>query len=98
MRQQYGLRIQSKEFSTMTWDEFADLLCGLNETTPLVRVAQIRTETDPETLKDFTPAQHRMRSDWQRRQALKKDSGQVEKAISNMQQAFANMWGESNGQ
>ena len=36
MRQQYGLRIKSEEFDGMAWDEFADLLLGLNESTPLV--------------------------------------------------------------
>ena len=55
MRQQYGLRIQSDEFASMGWDEFADLLSGLNDETPLVKVAMIRTETDRERIRAMTP-------------------------------------------
>ena len=46
----------------MSWDEFSDLLSGLNESTPLVRVAQIRTTTDKDVIKEMTPEQRRMRS------------------------------------
>lgn len=94
MRQQYGLRIQSEEFDGMSWDEFADLLGGLNEKTPLVRIAQLRTTTDKNVLKELTPEQRRARSEWQRKNALKKDSREVENAISMMQKAFEHMWGE----
>ena len=78
----------------MTWDEFRDLLSGLNESTALVRVAQIRTETDPETLKQLSPEQRRMRSEWMRRRALSRPEKDVTAAISSMQQAFATMFGE----
>ena len=77
MRQQYGLRIQGDEFKTMGWDEFADLLNGLNDTTPLVQIVRIRTESDREALKHFTKEQRRIRSEWQRRAALKKSQGET---------------------
>lgn len=45
------------------------MVSGLMEDTPLGRIVQIRSETDRDTLKRFTPAQRKIRSDWQRFQA-----------------------------
>ena len=94
LRQQYGLRVQSDEFDGMGWDEFCDLVAGLNESTPLVRVAQIRTEGDPERLKHFTPSQRRMRAEWQRRRALARPRAETESFIGTMQETFAKLFQE----
>ena len=94
MRQQYGLRIQSGEFAEMAWGEFADLLSGLNETTPLVRVAQIRTESDPERLKAFTPEQRAMRAEWQRRKALSRPQAETDAFLSQVQGTLREMFGK----
>ena len=94
VRQQYGLRIQSGEFDGMSWDEFSDLVAGLGENTPLVRIAQIRTETDPEAIKNLTPEQRRMRSEWQRRKASRMPESDVTAFVSSIQKAFAAMFGE----
>ena len=88
MRQQYGLRVQSEEFRQMSWDEFADLITGLNEQTPLVRVAMIRTETNPERLKDLTPEQRAMRSEWMRRRAKQRSQQEVDSFLSTIQKQF----------
>ena len=95
MRQQYGLRIQSDEFSEMSWDEFSDLLSGLGEQTPLVRVAQIRLETRPEVLKDFTPEQRAMRSDWLRRRALARPKDETDAFLAQVQASFSASFGKS---
>lgn len=89
MRMQYGLRIRSDEFAAMPWDEFADLLSGLGEQTPLVRVAQIRTETDSERIRAMTPEQRRMRADWQRRRAARRTPAETEAFVSMLQAAVA---------
>ena len=94
VRQQYGLRVRSEEFAEMPWDEFCDLVSGLNESTPLVRVAQIRTENDREALKSFTPEQRRMRAEWQRKRAMERPKSDVEAFLASMQGAFAQMFGE----
>ena len=94
MRQQYGLRIQSEEFARMGWEEFADLLGGLNEQTPLARVAMIRTESDPERVRAMTPEQRRMRAEWRRRRAHARTPGEVERFLSAMQGAFASLSGK----
>lgn len=51
----------------MAWDEFCVLLAGLNEYTPLVRMAQTRKERDPEVLKTFSEEQLRINKEWQRK-------------------------------
>lgn len=94
LRQQYGLRVQSDEFAEMGWDEFADLVAGLNESTPLVRVAQVRTEEDSEALKQLTPSQRRMRAEWQRQRALQRPQGETDEFLSTIQTAFASMFGK----
>ena len=48
----------------MPWDEFATLLSGLNEKTALGRFVSIRAEKDPKIIKEFTPEQKRIRSEW----------------------------------
>lgn len=91
---QYGLRIKSDEFHTMTWDEFSDLLSGLNEDTPLVRVAMIRTESDPERIKAMTPEQRAMRAEWRRRRAYKRPESETKAFLDSIQKAFAASFGE----
>lgn len=76
----------------MSWDEFSDLLSGLNEQTPLVRVAQIRLEKDPKRIKEFTPEQRRMRQEWQKRRAQSKPASEQSKFLATMQEAFKRMF------
>ena len=81
----------------MGWDEFADLVSGLNEDTPLVRVAMIRTETDREAIARLTPAQRAMRDEWQRRKALRRPKADTERFLADMQKSIAGMFGGEDG-
>ena len=67
--QQYGIRLRRE--SDMSWDEFCTLLSGLRHDTPLGNIISIRSETDKDIIKHFTPQQKKIRSDWQRRKAKK---------------------------
>lgn len=78
----------------MGWEEFSDLLSGLTDQTPLVRVAMIRTEGDPERIRAMTPEQRRMRSEWQRRRALRRGEADTRAFVSMMQAAFASLYSE----
>lgn len=78
----------------MSWDEFSDLISGLNEETPLVRIAQIRTESDPEAIKNFTAEQRAMRQKWQRRQALNKPEADTLAFLNDIEQTFARLFKE----
>ena len=77
----------------MRWDEFADLIGGLSGDTALASVVRIRTETDREQIRQMTPAQRRMRADWQRRRALQRTRSETMGFVAQMQQAFANAFG-----
>ena len=77
----------------MPWDEFSDLLSGLGEGTPLVRVAMIRTERDPERIRAMTPDQRAMRAEWRRRRAHRRPQGDVEAFLASMQEAFSRAFG-----
>ena len=57
---QYGLRIRTKEFETVSWDEFKALLAGLAPETPLGRIVAIRSEDDKNVIKHFTRDQKRI--------------------------------------
>lgn len=64
---QYGLRIRTKEFETVSWDEFRSLLAGISPDTPLGRVVAIRSETDRDVIKHFTRDQKRIYDEWRKR-------------------------------
>lgn len=92
---QYGIRL-SRELRTMKWDEFKDLLIGIGPDTALGRVVSIRAEEDKETLKHFTPEQHRIRNEWRRRRAKNVKAEDMEKILEGFKQAFLSMGGVKN--
>ncbi len=77
----------------MPWEEFRQLLTGIGPDTALGRVAAIRSETDREVLKLFTPEQRRIRAEWQNRAAKNKDPLDTEKFLEMMKNAFMDMAG-----
>lgn len=80
--QQYGLRLRS---ANLEWDEFLNLLSGLLPETPLGRIVSIRLEKNPDVLKEFTPEQKKIRSDWQRKNVVKLNYGE---AMANFDAMF----------
>ena len=48
----------------MPWDEFTNLLSALGRDTPLVQMALIRKETDPDVIKNFTEEQKEENRRW----------------------------------
>ena len=72
----------------MKWDEFKDLLIGIGPETPLGRVVAIRAEDDKEMLKQFTPEQHRIRSNWRERRAERMSEAQMNAELEMIQKAF----------
>lgn len=64
---QYGIRIRTKEFESVTWDEFRSLLAGIAPETPLGRIVAIRSETDRKIIRGFSKDQKRIYDDWRNR-------------------------------
>lgn len=91
--QQYGIRLRHE--IDMSYDEFCVLLSGLKPDTPLGNIVSIRSETDKDILKHFTPQQKKIRNDWQKRNIKKvtnieqynQDMKMFEKIFSNLAKA-----------
>ena len=64
---QYGIRLSTKEFKTVDWAEFSALLSGLSAETALGRIVSIRSETDADTIKRFSPYQKKVHDEGQER-------------------------------
>lgn len=91
---QYGLRIRTKEFETVSWDEFKSLIAGISPDTVLGRVVSIRSETDPEVIKHFTTDQRRIYDEWKAHEAKRiKDIPKeiFEREMANLEKMFAAM-------
>jgi len=66
---QYGIRLKTKEFLTVSWAEFRSLLGGISPETPLGRIVAIRSETDRNVIKHFNRDQKRIYNEWRNRKA-----------------------------
>lgn len=78
----------------MSWDEFTDLLSGLDSDTPLGRMVGIRTESDENVLKHYTPEMRAIRSEWQKKLAAERSEQNVDAFLASMQEIFEKMAGE----
>ena len=90
---QYGLRIRTKEFETVSWDEFKALIAGLSPETALGRVVAIRSETDKDIIKHYTKDQRRIYDDWRNREMKEMDGETFEKEMAGLEKMFAAMCG-----
>ena len=75
----------------MSWREFSYLLEGLSGETPLGRIVSIRAEKNPERLKDFTPEQKKVRSEYLKKQASHKTEKQIHDALEGIKNALIGM-------
>ena len=92
-RAQYGIKVYSKEFQEMKWDEFCALLSGLGPETSLGRIVQIRSEDNEDILKNFSKEQHRIRNEWRSRSAQKVSPEKMEDFLEQMKKTFISMAG-----
>ena len=85
--QQYGIRLRRED--DMSWDEFTTLLAGINGDTPLGRIVSIRSETDTETIKRFSPSEKKIRNEWRsRHRKIITDKQEYEAAMSGFLEMF----------
>ncbi len=88
---QYGLRIRTKEFETVSWGEFKALLAGIAPETPLGRIVAIRAETDKDVIKHFTTDQKRIYNAWRNRKAENMAPATYEQEMAALEQMFAQL-------
>ena len=93
---QYGIRL-SRDLEGMKWDEFRAFLEGIAPETPLGRIVAIRSETDDEVLKHFTPDQKSIRSEWLNRSAQSRKPEETENFLEAMKKAFIEIAGKGRG-
>lgn len=72
----------------MKWQEFADLLSGLSPETPLGRMVAIRSESNPDVIKNFTPDQKRIRAEWAKKSASHVTEEQMRTMLDSLKAAF----------
>lgn len=92
---QYGLRIRTKEFESVTWDEFKSLLAGLAPETALGRMVAIRSETDKDVIKHFTKEQRRIYDEWRERkvEGIRQEPKTYEQQMDYLENIMAAMCG-----
>lgn len=87
--EQYGIRLIYEK--DMLWSEFAMLLSGINAETPLGRVVSIRSENDKEILKNFTPEQRKIRTEWRNKQAKSINANDYDAQMKMLSKMFRDM-------
>jgi hypothetical protein len=80
----------------MPFSEFQELLTGLMSDTPLGNMVSIRSETNKDILKSFTPAMMEERRKWLNRQANDKlnNPEKLEQIFASYEKLFASMYSE----
>ena len=64
---QYGILPSAQP--ELPWWEWSLLVSGLMDDTPLGHVVAVRSETNPDRIKEFGPWQRRIRAEWQEHKA-----------------------------
>lgn len=75
----------------MPWQEFCQLLSGIDPNTALGRMVSIRSENDKDILKHFTHDQKRIRAKWMEKRAKNKMGGETMAFIEQMKQSLIKM-------
>lgn len=91
--QQYGIRLY-QEYESISYEEFRQLLVGLNGETALGYVVSIRSETDIKRINNMTKKELEIRQEWSN--FLKKQKNNVEqKELSSKEidDIFSKMFG-----
>lgn len=86
---QYGLRIRTKEFETVSWDEFTSLLAGIAPETALGRIVAIRSETDKNVIKNFSKDQKRIYNEWRNQKAATMTTQSYEQQMAFLEKMMA---------
>ena len=90
---QYGLRIRTKEFETVSWDEFRSLLAGLSPETPLGRMVAIRSELDDNVIEHFTADQKKIWNAWRNRKAENMTQTEYDQQMIELERIMAALCG-----
>lgn len=89
------------EQGNLSYSDWAKLVSGLMDDTPLGRVVAIRTETNKDIIKGFNVAQNEIRRNWNKFKAKKKSRDVATKSKENLkkqmdilEKMIANLFGK----
>ena len=91
---QYG--ILPADQGELPYNEWAKLVSGLMDNTPLGKVVETRGETDPKIVAQMTPWQKRIRSEWQRfiaTKTVKQPRAELAAQMAALEAMLANAFG-----
>lgn len=80
----------------MKWDEFRDLVAGLNDKTPLGYIVSIRAENDKDVLKEFSKHEHDIRRKWRTKVAKKTTQEKQDEVLEAIKTALISLAGDNN--
>lgn len=97
---QYGIIPSEQE--ELKYSDWAKLVSGLMEDTPLGRIVSIRSETDREAIRKFTSEQKKVYNDWQRFRSRKimrnpEFLRSYEEQMKALERSFAAAFGKKGG-
>lgn len=90
LKTQYGYSIR-QEIDKLSWGELCSDIAGLNGDTPLGNIIRIRSEKNPENLKNFTTEERRIRSEWLRKSVCHVSQENYEQAMNGIKNMFISM-------
>lgn len=97
---QYGVLPSEQE--NLKYSDWAKMVGGLMDDTPLGHVVGVRSETNKEIIKNYTNEQRAIRDDWSRflasrvtgKEFTKSDEANWDKQMAEMERAFAAAFGQ----
>lgn len=81
----------------MSYGEFVSYISGLNADTALGHIVQVRSEKDYEKIKKFTPAEKKIKNDWDKKYTRVMSEEEYERAMKNIEKIFISMGKGGNG-
>ena len=90
--QQYGIRLYY-EYENISCQEFRQLLTGLNGDTPLGYVVQIRSEKNPQKVKEMTAHEKKIRNEWANFKRKNKKDEKIYLKTEDISKVFSKMFG-----
>lgn len=80
----------------MSYGEFSSYISGLNSETALGHLVRVRSEKNPDMIKNFTSAEKKIRNEWNSKHVKQMSQEDYEQAMKNLEKIFISMGKEGN--
>ena len=72
----------------MPYSEFCSYLSGIMPDTPLGQIISIRSEKNEDIIKNFTPEQKRIKSEWEKKMASNVSEKELDEVLNGFKEMF----------